>query len=84
MNLIAALPRIDLTDRDFSECVMPYAYLYKRDLTGSKNLRDFVFIITDYFFIANIAANIVKFIKFMLKVVLKIIYLKYLEKNSLI
>ncbi len=63
MNLIAALPRIDLTDRDFSECVMPYAYLYKRDLTGSKNLRDFVFIITDYFFIANIAANIVKFYK---------------------
>jgi hypothetical protein len=39
MNLLAALPWIDLTDRDFSECVMPHAYLYKRDLTGSKNLR---------------------------------------------
>jgi hypothetical protein len=39
MNLLAALPRIDLTDRDFSECAMPYAYLYRRDLTGSKNLR---------------------------------------------
>jgi hypothetical protein len=45
MNLIAALPWIDLTDRDFSECAMPYAYLYRRDLTGSKNLRDVVFII---------------------------------------
>jgi hypothetical protein len=39
INLIAALPRIDLTDRDFSECAMPHAYLYKRDLTGSNNLR---------------------------------------------
>jgi hypothetical protein len=38
MNLIAALPWIDLTDRDFSDCVMPHAYLYRRDLTGSKNL----------------------------------------------
>jgi hypothetical protein len=28
MNLIAALPWIDLTDRDFSEFAMPYAYLY--------------------------------------------------------
>ncbi len=45
MNLIAALPWIDLTDRDFSDCVMPHAYLYKRDLTGSKNLRGVVFII---------------------------------------
>ncbi len=33
MNLIAALPWVDLTDRDFSGCAMPYAYLYKRDLT---------------------------------------------------
>jgi hypothetical protein len=39
INLIAALPWIDLTYRDFSECAMPHAYLYKRDLTGSKNLR---------------------------------------------
>ncbi len=39
LNLIAALPRIDLTDRDFSDCAMPHTYLYKRDLTGSKNLR---------------------------------------------
>jgi len=39
INLMAALPWIDLTDRDFSECAMPHAYLYKRDLTGSKNLR---------------------------------------------
>jgi hypothetical protein len=50
MNLIAALPWIDLTDRDFSDCVMPYVYLYKRDLTGSKNLRGVVYaIIIDYF-----------------------------------
>jgi hypothetical protein len=46
MNLMAALPRIDLTDRDFSECTMPHAYLYRRDLTASKNLWwDLVFII---------------------------------------
>ncbi len=45
MNLLAALPRIDLTDRDFSDCVMPHTYLYKRDLTGSKNFRGVVFII---------------------------------------
>jgi hypothetical protein len=38
INLIAALPRIDLKDRDFSDCVMPHTYLYRRDLTGSKNL----------------------------------------------
>ncbi len=49
MNLIAALPWIDLTDRDFSECAMPHAYLYKRDLTGSKNLGVVVYtIIIDY------------------------------------
>jgi hypothetical protein len=45
MNLIAALPWIDLTDRDFSDCAMPHAYLYRCDLTGSNNLRDVVFII---------------------------------------
>jgi hypothetical protein len=45
INLITALPRIDLTDRDFSDCVMPHAYLYKRDLTGSKNLRGVFLII---------------------------------------
>jgi hypothetical protein len=61
MNLIAALPWIDLTDRDFSHCVIPHAYLYKRDLTGSKNLKGVVFIIIidyfrvyDYFLIVNI------------------------------
>ncbi len=48
MNLIAALPQIDLTDRDFSDCAMPHAYLYRRDLTGSKNLWGVVFIIIDY------------------------------------
>jgi hypothetical protein len=63
MNLLAALPWIDLTDRDFSDCAMPYAYLYRRDLTGSKNLKGVVFIIIDFFFIANIAANILKFYK---------------------
>jgi hypothetical protein len=45
LNLIAALPRIDLTERDFSDCVMPHAYLYKRDLTESKNLRGVVLVI---------------------------------------
>jgi hypothetical protein len=61
MNLLAALPHIDLTDRDFSDCAMPYAYLYKRDLTGSKNLRGVVFIIIyliivgfEIFFVATI------------------------------
>jgi hypothetical protein len=50
MSLIAALPWIDLTERDFSDCVMPHAYLYKRDLTGSKNLRGVVYIIiVDYY-----------------------------------
>jgi hypothetical protein len=38
MNIMAALPWIDLTERDFSDCAMPYAYLYKRELTESKNL----------------------------------------------
>jgi hypothetical protein len=50
INLLSALPRIDLKDRDFSDCVMPHAYLYKRDLTGSNNLRGVVYIIIiDYF-----------------------------------
>ncbi len=49
MNLLAALPWIDLTDRDFFDCAMPHAYLYKRDLTGSNNLRGFLFTIIDYF-----------------------------------
>jgi hypothetical protein len=49
MNLIAALPWIDLTYRDFSDCAMPHAYLYKRDLTGSNNFRGIVYIIIDYF-----------------------------------
>ncbi len=64
MNLIAALPWIDLTDRDFSDCAMPYAYLYKRDLTGSKNLRgiSFIIIISDYFRVLDyfLIANIVE------------------------
>jgi hypothetical protein len=63
LNLLAALPWIDLTDRDFSECAMPHAYLYKRDLSGSKNLKGVVFIIyyllliiieSKIFFTANI------------------------------
>ncbi len=45
MNLIAALPQIDLTDRDFSDCVMPCTYFYKRNLTGSNNLRGVLLII---------------------------------------
>jgi hypothetical protein len=45
INLIAALPWIDLTDRDFSDCAIPHAYLYKRDLTGSKKFRGAMFII---------------------------------------
>jgi hypothetical protein len=56
MSLLAALPRIDLTDRDFSECAMPHAYLYRRDLTGSKNLRGVLDIINgdnNYLFITD-------------------------------
>jgi hypothetical protein len=53
MNLLAALPWIDLTDRDFSECVMPHAYLYKRDLTGSKNLR-WVLVFIYYLFLYSV------------------------------
>jgi hypothetical protein len=58
MNLIAALPQIDLTDRDFSDCVMPHAYLYRRDLTGSKNLRGIGFIIMIEFKIIFSISNI--------------------------
>jgi uncharacterized protein YjbI with pentapeptide repeats len=36
INLLGAPPRCDLTNRDFSGCEMPYAYFYKRDLSGSK------------------------------------------------
>ena len=36
INLLAAHPRCDLKDLDFSGCEMPYAYFYKRDLSGSK------------------------------------------------
>ncbi len=56
MNLLAALPSIDLTDRDFSECAMPNAYLYRRDLTGSKHLRGVMDIIdsdNNYLFITD-------------------------------
>jgi hypothetical protein len=40
LNLLSALCWCDLTHRDFSECAMPHAYLYKRDLTGSKKLEE--------------------------------------------
>jgi hypothetical protein len=43
INLLSALPRCDLTHRDFSDCAIPYAYLYKRDLTGSKHLLFYYF-----------------------------------------
>ncbi len=34
MNLLARVPQCDLKRRDFSNCVIPKVYLYKRDLTG--------------------------------------------------
>jgi hypothetical protein len=34
VNLLAGPYRCDLTYRDFSECAIPNAYFYKRDLTG--------------------------------------------------
>ncbi len=34
VNLLAGPPRCDLTYRDFSECAIPNAYFYKRDLSG--------------------------------------------------
>ncbi len=33
LNLLAGPARCDLTNRDFSSCAIPYAYLYKRDLS---------------------------------------------------
>ncbi len=36
VNLLAGPYRCDLTYRDFSECAIPYAYFYKRDLSGCK------------------------------------------------
>jgi hypothetical protein len=36
MNLLAGPYRCDLTDRNFSECAIPYSYFYKRDLSGCK------------------------------------------------
>ncbi len=37
INLLAGPARCDLKNRDFSDCAIPYAYFYKRDLSGSKN-----------------------------------------------
>jgi uncharacterized protein YjbI with pentapeptide repeats len=34
INLLSGSARGDLTDRDFSYCTIPYAYFYKRDLSG--------------------------------------------------
>jgi hypothetical protein len=34
VNLLAGSYRCDLTERDFSDCAIPYAYFYKRDLSG--------------------------------------------------
>ncbi len=34
LNLLSGPARCDLTDRDFSSCAIPNAYLYKRDLSG--------------------------------------------------
>jgi uncharacterized protein YjbI with pentapeptide repeats len=31
---LAAPLRCDLTDRDFSDCAIPYSYFYERDLSG--------------------------------------------------
>jgi hypothetical protein len=57
INLMATLPRIDLTDQDFSDCAMPYAYLYKRDLTGSNNFRGVFFIIIFIILESKISIN---------------------------
>ncbi len=35
LNLLSGSARCDLTNRDFSDCSIPYAFLYKRDLSGS-------------------------------------------------
>jgi uncharacterized protein YjbI with pentapeptide repeats len=34
LNLLAGPARCGLTNRDFSNCAIPNAYLYKRDLSG--------------------------------------------------
>jgi uncharacterized protein YjbI with pentapeptide repeats len=34
LNLLLGPARCDLTNRDFSLCAIPYAYLYKRDFSG--------------------------------------------------
>ncbi len=34
VNLLAGPYRSDLTNLDFSDCAIPNAYFYKRDLTG--------------------------------------------------
>ncbi len=39
VNLLAGPYRCDLTERDFSDCVIPKAYFYKRDLSGCNFLR---------------------------------------------
>ncbi len=86
MNLLAALPRIDLTDRDFSDCVMPYAYLYKRDLTGSKDLKGVVLIVIfiileiKIIFLLHILWEFEKLI--FRRVVLKIVYYYAIKRNN--
>jgi WD40 repeat protein len=34
INLLSGPSRCDITNRDFSDCAIPYSYLYKRDLSG--------------------------------------------------
>jgi hypothetical protein len=34
VNLLAGPYTCDLKERDFSDCAIPYAYFYKRDLSG--------------------------------------------------
>ncbi len=33
LSLLSGPARCDMTNRDFSSCAIPYAYLYKRDLS---------------------------------------------------
>jgi uncharacterized protein YjbI with pentapeptide repeats len=35
VNLLAAMPNCNLTERDFSNCTFPHAYFLGRDLSGS-------------------------------------------------
>jgi uncharacterized protein YjbI with pentapeptide repeats len=35
MNLLAASPKCDLTQRNLSGCAIPHTYFYKCDLSGS-------------------------------------------------